>query len=333
MIKFLVFADFHYKKGMYASRVAHLEQIMQKAKDEKVDFVIHVGDLCNDYKQSPEIVSAYLSNKFGLSVFGVMGNHELEAESNSLQFVSPLLSNENIVFFSEQDGYWYFDIKEYRLIGLDTNYSYNPNAKIWEHNKTRSHGAPKGNENENSLSPKQLEWFEKTLADAEKKNMKSIVFSHVGFCPWWEMTPDASEVREIIEKHKDSVLLAVSGHVHSDDFKMWKDIPYFNVNAAINGCWLEQNDYHYSDEQKYFYDHFDESGKYIRSEEKPLNSLIQAKNTWFFDEPLYAVVAVDDRHNVKVKGSKTTWMHGLVPSRPYTNCRPEITGFEVIKNI
>lgn len=331
MIKFLVFSDFHYKKGMYAPRVAHLEQLMQKAKNENVDFVIHAGDLCNDYKRSPEIISAYLSNKYGLSVFGVFGNHELEAEGNSLQLVSQFLSNENIVFSSEEDGYWYFDINGYRLVGLDTNYSYNPEAKEWEHNKTRSHCAPKGNEKENSLSPNQLKWLGNILDDTQKNNMKAIVFSHVGFCPWWEMTPDASLAREIIEKYRDVVLLAVSGHIHSDDFKMWKNVPYFNVNAAINGCWLEEKDYHYSDKHNYVYDHFDESGNYLYSEQKPLNSLVQAKNTWFFDAPLYAVVTIDDSYNINVKGSKTVWMHGVEPYRLYENCRPEITGFVVTK--
>lgn len=332
MLKFLVFSDFHYKKGMYASRVSHLEKLMHTAKSENVDFVIHAGDLCNDYKRSPEIISAYLSNEYGLSVFGVCGNHELEAEGNSLEFVAPLLSNRSINFSSRDDGYWYYDIKGYRLIGLDTNYSYNPEAKTWEHNKARSHGAPKGNEKENSLSPKQIKWLDDILADSEENNKKVIVFSHVGLCPWWEMTPDASEARGVIEKYGDLVVLGVSGHIHSDDYKIWKGIPYFNVNATINGCWLEENDYHYSDGHIFVYDYFGEAGEYLYSEEASLNSLIQAKNTWFFDDPLYAVVEIDDECNVRVTGSKTAWMYGVEPSRLYENCRPEITGFEVIKN-
>lgn len=332
MVKFLVFSDFHYRKGMYASRVSHLESIMSRAKAEDVDFVIHAGDLCNDYKRSPEIVSAYLSNKYGLSVFGVCGNHELEAEGNSLAFVLPLLSNRNVCFSSRDDGYWYYDINGYRLIGLDTNYSYNPEKKVWEHNKTGSHGAPRGNEKENSLSPKQLEWLDATLAEAEKEGMRAIVFSHVGLCPWWEMTPDASEARGVLEKYGDPVVLAVSGHIHSDDHKTWGNIPYFNVNATINGCWLEEKEYHYSDEHRFVYDCFDEAGEYLYSEEMPINSLIQGKNTWFFNEPLYAIVDIDDDYNIRVKGSKTSWMYGLEPSRVYENCRPKITGFEVRKN-
>ena len=44
MIKFLVFADTHYKKGLYRTQVSDLEKIMKRAADEKVDFVVHCGD-------------------------------------------------------------------------------------------------------------------------------------------------------------------------------------------------------------------------------------------------------------------------------------------------
>jgi len=51
-----------------------------------------------------------------------------------------------------------------------------------------------------------------------------------------------------------------------------------------------------------------------------------------YKKGMYAVVEIDDECNVRVTGSKTAWMYGVEPSRLYENCRPEITGFEVIKN-
>ena len=325
MLKFLVFADFHYKKGMYAARVEHLNEILKRAHNENVDFVIHAGDLCNDYTRSPELISAYLSNPYNIDVFGVYGNHELEAENNSMQFITPLLSNQKLNFATSKDGYWYFDIKNYRLIGLDTNYSFNPTSNEWEHNHTRSHGAPKGNEKENSLSPAQLCWLDQTINDAKQKNMKAILFSHVGLCPWWETTPDAPSAREILKKYNSTVILAISGHIHSDDFKIWEDIPYFNVNASVNGCWLEEDNFHYSDNHTYVYDHYNENGTLLYSENKPLNSLTQGKNTWFFNSPLSAIVTINDDFSININGSTTTWMHDIAPTKLYSGCKPQIS--------
>lgn len=324
MIKFIVFADFHYRKEMYASRVVHLEKILDAAYIENVDFVVHVGDLCNDYFRSPELLYAYLSNKYNLSVFGVYGNHELEAECNTMEYISKRLSNRDIIFASDKDGYWHYDIGMYRILGLDTNYSYDRKNNLWEHNKTRSHGAPSGNEFENSLSPKQIEWLEIRLSEAQKENKKVIIFSHVGFCPWWEKTPDADQVACLFNKYQSSIILAVSGHIHSDDFKVWDNIPYFNVNAAINGCWLEQDEDHYSERHKYVYDEYDEEGNLISSQDRSINNLTQAKNTWFFDDPLYAVVTVNNDGEIYIKGKKTKWMHGVAPSKIYYGCKPEI---------
>ena len=53
MLSFLVFADLHYKKGMYAVRVQDLKQIMKRAHENNVDFVLHAGDFCNDYSGFP----------------------------------------------------------------------------------------------------------------------------------------------------------------------------------------------------------------------------------------------------------------------------------------
>ena len=59
-MKFAVLADYHYKKGMYIPAVSALECILKRAADEKVDFVIHLGDFSNDYAGSPEVVDLYM---------------------------------------------------------------------------------------------------------------------------------------------------------------------------------------------------------------------------------------------------------------------------------
>ena len=41
-IKFSVFADLHYKKGMYIASVSDLVKILDRADQNDVDFVIHI---------------------------------------------------------------------------------------------------------------------------------------------------------------------------------------------------------------------------------------------------------------------------------------------------
>ena len=94
-IKFSVFADFHYKKGMYISSIKDFETILSRANDEKVDFVIHCGDFANGYKQSPELINLYLNNPYNFNVYGIYGNHEMEDSGNNMAFVTPRLTNDD----------------------------------------------------------------------------------------------------------------------------------------------------------------------------------------------------------------------------------------------
>ena len=41
MLKFLVFADLHYKKGMYAVKISDMEKILERANENQVNFMIH----------------------------------------------------------------------------------------------------------------------------------------------------------------------------------------------------------------------------------------------------------------------------------------------------
>ena len=149
MIRFSVFSDFHYKKRMYTSSLEDLDHILSRANDEHVDFILHAGDFCNDYNGSPELMRAYHQNRYGIPTYGVYGNHELETVGNTMDVVTPKLSNQSVTFAKDAQGnelgYWYADRKQFRIIGLDSNYSYNEELQAWEHNHPASYGCPAGN--------------------------------------------------------------------------------------------------------------------------------------------------------------------------------------------
>ncbi len=329
MLKFLVFADLHYKKGMYASPVSSVNAILDRAAAEQADFVIHCGDFCNDYAGSPEITDAYLNNPHGLPVYGIYGNHELETAGNTMSVVTPLLCNRDVHFAGTKAGHWYSDMGEYRIIGLDTNYSATA-AEMWEHNRPASWGPPSENYFGNSLGEDQLSWLGDLLSDAAEKNLHCIVFSHAGLSSGWSESPDGPVVRSLFRrinrKVPGTVILAVNGHLHTDHFAVEDGIAYFDVNTVHNGFWSPRTEFHYADSDTFEFTDYC-SGEPQESVFRPLNSLSQAKNTWFFTSPLSALVTVDETV-IRIDGSETSWMHGVEPDQPYDGVKPAIVSRE-----
>lgn len=310
-VKFLIFADFHYKKKMYASNIEDMNKLLERANNRDVDFVIHLGDFCNDYIGSPELFEAYLNNKYDIPVFGVLGNHELESSGNSMKIITPRLSNADVSFGADGAGYWYYDIKNFRLIGLDTNYSHST-TDGWMHNKTASHTYPSGNTLGYSLSPDQIEWLEKTIADASEKGMKALIFSHAGFATGWYASPDAVTVRSIFRKYPNTVMLASNGHLHTDRFEVIENVAYFDVNACINAYWKQSTGHHYTDEHTFTFTNY-VAGKAQEPKTMCLKDLTQGKNTWFLEDPLSAVVTVNADGNIDIDGSVSAWRYGIAP--------------------
>lgn len=327
MVSFLVFADLHYKKGMYAVRLEDLKKILARAKENNVDLILHAGDLCNDYCGSPELIKEYLENEYGLSVYGVYGNHELESEDNSMAVVTPLLTNDESVVWGE--GYYWFEKGGCRFVCLDTNYSYNETAQTWEHNRTASWGAPAGNLYPDSLGPEQLKWLEAVLTDATQKGISCILVSHAGFCDSWKHSPDSAAVRELIRKvnaiKAGTVILCINGHYHTNHLEMKEDVLYFDVNAAINGSWVPKKEQHYAEEHTFELDSYDQEGNYLGTKTVPLSKLWQSANTHYFEEPLSAVVTISDDGAITVTGSETQWRYNVAPVDPLPGIMPWIS--------
>ena len=212
-MKFLLFADLHYHPAAYASTVGNLETILKRAAEEQVDFVIHAGDFCNDYATCPQVIKAYVNNPYGLPVYGVYGNHELEwvthdrkglDKSNPMERVSPYLTNRvDEVVWGTSDGkigdgsigYYYFDVKGFRIVCVDTNYSYNEERNEWMHNQ--DYFAPKENIHGDCLGPVQLQWLEDVRTDAAHKGIPCVVVGHAGFSAHWNKSWNHETVREI----------------------------------------------------------------------------------------------------------------------------------------
>lgn len=324
-ITFALIADFHYKKGAFTTSVSQIEGVLGAAKAAGAAFVLHVGDFCNDYAGSPELLRAFLHNPHGLAVYGVYGNHELEGRSNSMQFVTPKLTNREVLWGTSDGsiddgsvGYYSFDAGSFRFLGLDNNYSFNEAAGVWQHNGTGSFGAPAGNIKDRSLGNAQLSWLGERLSDAAERGMRALVFSHFGFLNG-NPGADAGEVLALFEKiNKKSpgtVIMAASGHHHSEHVRLENGILHYSVNSVSNTIWRPDTESHYPSECLYSFTDYDADGTPIGTRERPVAELSQARHVWFFTDPLYAIVTVSTDGHIEIKGSKTDWLCGVVP--PY----------------
>ena len=349
-ITFSLFADLHYKKGMYIASIEDLNSVFERAERDGADFVAHLGDMCNDYLRSPELVKAYLDNQPGFEVYGVYGNHELETVGNTMQIVTPLLTNRPTdVSWGTADktigdgniAYYYFDKGVFRFIWLDANYSKNPDTQEYEHNLPASWGPPDKNAFPNSLGERQLEWLKATLYAAADEGKHCVVLSHSSFSGLWQDCNDAQIVRQLFKEvnavRPKTVILAINGHLHTNHSADIDDVVYLDINAVRSGWWLSEPFYPYAEEDinapKYTFEYteYDQGGRPACSFMRPLSSLTMGAQTLFHADPLSATVTLYEDGSVSVKGSTTSWLYGIEPDSQFKDDLLRISDLEIKK--
>ncbi|MBQ8230894.1 MAG: hypothetical protein IJZ34_03040 [Lachnospiraceae bacterium] len=331
-LTFTLFSDFHYKEKMYPNSIADLNLILKRADDSNSAFIMSAGDFCNDRNGSPELFNTYLNyiTEEGelLPAYNIYGNHELETAGNTMEGVTATLTNDTNVVWGTADGsydyniaYYYFESNGFRIVCIDTQYSYNPITEKWEHNKSASYGAPEGNILPRSLTPTQLTWLEGVLTDAADKDIPCIVVGHDGFTGLGFATTssDSDAVRAIFKKVNDlnpgTVLMCINGHVHTNNQGYNEGVFYMDTNCTRNGVFVTANtDIYTSSEHTFMYEEYDAEGNLISITEQPLSMLSAGDNTWFYADPLSAVVTINEYGVITIDGTESTWAYGIVPS-------------------
>ncbi len=341
-LTFTLFSDFHYKENMYTVSIADLRSILERADSSNSAFIMSGGDFCNDFAGSPELTNTYLNyikaDGSVLTAYNIYGNHELETTGNSMENVTPTLTNdENVIWgtadgsFDSNIGYYYFENNGFRIVCTDTNYSLNSSGE-WEHNLPASYGAASGNTKANSLGDVQLAWLEEVLTDAAKKGIPCIVMSHDGFSgKFATSSSDAETVREIYAKvnaiKAGTVIMSINGHHHTNHQGYNDGVFYFDMNTTRNGYWYNNSSSvkHYSADDTYMYEEYDDEGNLIDTYEKTINDLYQSKNTYFFADPVSAVVTVDEFGTITIDGTQSSWMYDVVPDTSASGVEPGVT--------
>lgn len=218
IIKFGIIADVH-------DDTARIRSFIDRAKIEKPDFIIQLGDLSNGKIQSNQNM-LNIWNSYPGKKYHVLGNHEFD-----------YATKDEIIERQEMPGAYYsFDCGAYHFIVLDCNFI-RKDGKFIDFGKANYYIAK---ESRDLIDPEQIVWLKE---DIQKTDKPVVIFSHQTFdditIRGSNPVPNRSEVRRIIReinsipsvKHK--VIACFAGHDHLDHYNQIDGIHYFAVNSAL----------------------------------------------------------------------------------------------------
>lgn len=213
MIRFLVFGDLHMEDC--TDGVQRLEAILRHAREEQVDFIVSLGDLCFPVEEYAPVMD--MINTCGISVHHTIGNHDVQEWD----------IEHSLRFLGKKRPYEAFEAGEYRFIILDTCYWRSEQGEFHFPNKKR---VPSDYP---VLPQEQLDWLEEQLADGKK----TIIFSHMSLVNPFARRGIAN--KEAVQRlfAGKNVLLCMNGHDHGTDLKWVNSVPYYTVSSASQFCW------------------------------------------------------------------------------------------------
>lgn len=269
-LKFGIISDIH--PDIMHDGEHRLQVFLDAATNEKVDFIIELGDFC--FAKSPNIHFRDLWDKFSGEKYHVLGNHDMDV----------CTKEEYMNFVGMKNRYYSFDKGDFHFIILDPNnlfvngeYIPYKNGNFYVDMSRREH-----------IDPEQIEWLKKDLAATDRR---CILFSHECL----ENTVQNRElVRSILEAENQrsgfrKVIAAFSGHDHTDYTREINGITYIQINSASNQ-WVGEK---YACPERY---------SEAINKQKP-----SLKYTVPYAESLYAIVELGT-NSLKMKGRESTFV-------------------------
>lgn len=212
MIKFLAFTDLHYDYATHGDEC--IQQILSRAKDEEVDFIVSLGDITAPFEQYKHVIESM--KNCGIPVYHVLGNHDVKV---NLQ--------QTMDFLEIDEPYYSFTHGDIKFIILNSCY-------YKQENEEYSFPEKKGEGIDTPIIPKEeMDWLKKELEDEKDY----VIFSHHSFTNQFRNRAVRNR-QEVFDLFKGkSILLCMNGHDHGDDFKVIDQVPFYTLNAAY-GPWI-----------------------------------------------------------------------------------------------
>lgn len=270
-LKFAIVSDLH--ASAMPDGKERMQAVVEAANTENVDFLIQLGDFIRLDSASRSLDSIW--NKYEGEKYHVLGNHDLDAYTKE----------EFLKGFGVLNRYYSFDKGDFHFIVLDGNNLYD--NKEYRHYAKANYLKAKSDMRA-FVDPEQLEWLINDLAATDKK---CILFSHQSIDSFMN---NGDEVRAVLENANKragfkKVVLAFSGHNHSNYTKEINGITYMQINSA-SYVWVGKPT---MTEKRY--------PKAINEKYRLLRYSIT------YDKPLYAIVTLT-KNKIDIKGTQAAFL-------------------------
>lgn len=265
-MKFAVFTDLHYDAIHDGDR--RICEFINSVKNENVDFVIELGDLCYPTDDNKHIITQL--RELGVPCFFNVGNHNSDAYTIDVV----------LKFLGMKNSYYSFIFGNVKFIMLDANYIKTSNGS--EPYCRRNYD--KTTDDYPFVPQEEIEWLRNEIADEQ---LYYVIFSHQSLSNDFMKRgiSNREEIRAILEQRNSNgkkVLFCINGHDHGDDVRVINGIHYYTLNS-ISYIWHGiKETFNYSSEIHIKYPYL--------------------KDLILYEEPLHVIVLIDENMNVQIKG-------------------------------
>lgn len=279
-VKFSAFADLHHFPGVFYSRAEErLEVIRRRAEDEKVDFVISLGDFCHNVKKSAHVIKQYAD--FPMPVYHVLGNHD--ADETTFAEVLQAYRMENDFYCFDRNGFRFIVLNSSNLL-VDGEYIHYSLGNYFKHPDKREY-----------FSRQAIDWLAGILQESP---LPCILFSHASL----ERESDGGDgsvhnrdqvmpiIREANRRCPGKVRMAINGHMHRNGLSIQENVVYLDLNSTTFD-WLPNPHNLFPEEI---------TGEYNLSQ-----------HTVIVNDPVHAVIELDTDGTVKIDGMKSSFFMGV----------------------
>lgn len=273
-IKFSAFSDLHYfPNTWYPDIDKRLDAVLARAKEEKVDFIIHAGDFSHRVEVCTDVIDRY--NRFEIPTYHTLGNHEFDSNSPAEVLAA---------YQMPSDSYW-FDCGGFRIISVSTNACRIGGEDVpYDHGNYFQHP-----EERDYVAKKEMEVLREGLLTSP---FPCVLFSHNDLGSsrtlrnWEEVQAILAEARAAGKY----IPLAVSGHLHHDYLRLQDGTCYFGLNStSFDWIPIPHDFYPAALAEKY----------------------VGLRNTLMYENPVHAVVTLREDGLIDIRGMKGGFIGGI----------------------
>jgi len=237
-VRFGVVADIQYHPGKplgtryYSASLDKLKEALARFNQERVSFVVNLGDTIDHHVQTFDSVMPMFS-ALKAPVYHLVGNHDFDIQEGNEDRVLPALRlNES--YYSFAKGSWRFIL----LDGFELRYPFPADETLKRESEAlywrlRAQGKEQAQRWNGGISLKQIAWLERQIEQAEKARKNVLVLCHFPVLPEaaHNLWNDA-EVVTILEKHR-CVKAYFCGHNHAGDYALRNGIHYLTFQGMV----------------------------------------------------------------------------------------------------